>query len=76
MGMQSDHRGAVTLPDRVGSIEIGLELPAWADASADPDEFAPAQRLERLLADMPDEFRLEPLGVIEAELHRHPDVAR
>jgi hypothetical protein len=61
--------------DKERPIDVSQELPAWNPVSLEgPSISSP---LRRVLADMPDEYRLEPLGVIEAEMRRvlHTELA-
>jgi hypothetical protein len=69
--MQNRTDKATAAPiDKERPISVSQELPAWTPARP-PDDPAPISApLRRLLADMPDEYRREPLGVIEAEVRR------
>jgi hypothetical protein len=64
-------RATAAPPDRERPINVSQELPAWPPPQAPDHAAAHTAPLRRVLADLPDEYRLEPLGVIEAELRRN-----
>lgn len=69
--MQNRKDKATAAPiDKERPIDVSQELPAWNPRQAGGEGSSISSPLRRLLADMPDEYRMEPLGVIEAEVRR------